>query len=175
MGKGAPQLDGSLTAGDGQYAVVVARWNEAITGKLRAGAVETLRAHGARDDQIEVFHVPGSFELPMLADKLAGTGRYAAVICLGVVIEGETMHHEYIDHAVAHGIMHAARRWGIPIMFGVLTCRNEEQARQRAGGSAGHKGVEAAQAAIEMVNVYRSLESLPDETRGVRPRLIDQE
>ena len=158
MGKGAPQLDDALSAGNGQYAIVVARWNEAITEKLRDGAVETLTAHGAEDSQIEVFHVPGSFELPMLADKLACTGRYVAVICLGVVIEGETMHHEYIDHAVAHGIMHAARKSGVPVMFGVLTCRNEQQAIDRAGGPVGHKGKEAAEAALEMVNVYRSLE-----------------
>lgn len=158
MGKGAPQLDGSLSAGDGRYAVVVARWNEPITEKLREGAVETLKAHGAGDFQIEVFHVPGSFELPMLADKLACSKRYVAVICLGVVIEGETMHHEYIDHAVAHGIMDAARKSGVPVMFGVLTCRNEQQALDRAGGPAGHKGKEAAEGAIEMVNVYGSLE-----------------
>jgi 6,7-dimethyl-8-ribityllumazine synthase len=158
MGKGAPLLDGSLSAGDGRYAVVVARWNEAITEKLCAGAVETLKAHGADDAQIDVFHVPGSFELPMLADKLASSKRYVAVICLGVVIEGETMHHEYIDHAVAHGIMHAAQTSGVPVMFGVLTCRNEQQALDRAGGPVGHKGKEAAEAAIAMVNVYRSLE-----------------
>ena len=157
MGKGAPEINQDLSAGNGQYAIVVARWNDAITFKLRDGAVETLQAHGASEDQIEVFYVPGSFELPMLADQLAASGKYTAVICLGAVIQGETMHHEYINHAVALGIMESALRSGIPVMFGVLTCMNEEQARERAGGSVGNKGVEAAQAALEMVQVYRSL------------------
>lgn len=157
MGKGAPEINKDLSAGDGRYAIVVARWNEGITFKLRDGVVETLKGHGAAEDQIEVFYVPGSFELPMLADKLATTGHYAAVICVGAVIQGETMHHEYINHAVSLGIMEAALRSGIPVMFGVLTCMNDEQARERAGGSAGNKGVEAAEAALEMVQVYRSL------------------
>ncbi len=157
MGKGAPQVNESLSAGDGFYAIVVARWNDAITFKLRDGAVETLKTYGASPEQIEVFYVPGSFELPMLADKLAATGKYAAVICLGAVIQGETMHHEYINHAVAHGLINAARDHGVPVMFGVLTCMNEKQALDRAGGDVGHKGVEAAEAALEMVEVYRSV------------------
>lgn len=161
MGKGAPQIQESLSAGDEQYAIVVARWNDSITFKLRDGAVETLKQHGASSEQIEVYHVPGSFELPMLADKLAASGNYAAVICLGVVIQGDTMHHEYINHAVAHGIMNAARTHGIPVMFGVLTCMNDQQAMDRAGGLVGHKGVEAAEAALEMVSVYRSLAESP--------------
>jgi len=161
MGKGAPKIQESLSAGDEQYAIVVARWNDSITFKLRDGAVETLKQHGASSEQIEVYHVPGSFELPMLADKLAATGNYAAVICLGVVIQGDTMHHEYINHAVAHGIMNAARTHGIPVMFGVLTCMNDQQAMDRAGGLVGHKGVEAAEAALEMVSVYRSLAESP--------------
>lgn len=161
MGKGAPQIQESLSAGDDQYAIVVARWNDSITFKLRDGAVETLKQHGASSEQIEVYHVPGSFELPMLADKLAASGNYAAVICLGVVIQGDTMHHEYINHAVAHGIMNAARTHGIPVMFGVLTCMNDQQAMDRAGGLVGHKGVEAAEAALEMVSVYRSLAESP--------------
>lgn len=158
MGKGAPQINQDLSAGDGQYAIVVARWNDAITFKLRDGAVETLISHGAAEDQVEVHYVPGSFELPMLADKLANSGKYAAVICLGAVIQGETMHHEYINHAVSLGVMETALRHGLPVMFGVLTCMNDEQAIQRAGGAAGNKGVEAAEAALEMVGVYRSLE-----------------
>lgn len=157
MGKGAPEINEALSAGDGQFAIVVARWNDSITYKLRDGAVETLKEHGAGPDQINVFYVPGSFELPMLADKLAATGKYAAVICLGAVIQGDTMHHEYINHAVAHGIMNAAREHGIPVIFGVLTCKNDKQAMDRAGGLVGHKGVEAAQAALELVGVYRSL------------------
>ena len=157
MGKGAPEINEALSAGDGRYAVVVARWNDAVTFKLRDGAVETLKSHGAAEDHVEVFYVPGSFELPMLADQLAATGKYSAVICLGAVIQGETMHHEYINHAVSLGIMETALRYGIPVMFGVLTCMNDQQAIERAGGSVGHKGVEAAEAALEMVNVYRSL------------------
>jgi len=157
MGKGAPEINQDLSAGDGRYAVVVARWNDAVTFKLRDGALETLRAHGASDDQVEVFYVPGSFELPMLADQLAASGRYCAVICLGAVIQGETMHHEYINHAVSLGIMEAALRNQIPVAFGVLTCMNDEQARERAGGSVGNKGVEAAEAALEMAQIYRSL------------------
>lgn len=159
MGKGAPEPESTLAAGDGRYAIVVARWNGDITSRLRDGAIETLQRHGATDAQIDVFPVPGAFELPLAADRLAQGGDYVAVICLGVVIQGETLHHEYINSAVAHALMESGLQAGIPVIFGVLTVRNREQAEARAGGSVGHKGVDAAQAAMEMVALLNRIDA----------------
>lgn len=158
MGKGAPEADSSLSAGDGRYAIVVARWNTEITETLRDGAVETLLSHGGSLDRIDVFHVPGSFEIPLAADRLASSGKYAAVICLGAVIQGETMHHDYINLSVAQGLMQAGQKSGVPVIFGVLTVKNYQQALDRAGGPVGHKGKEAAAAALEMVAVLRKID-----------------
>ena len=157
MPKGPPTSDDKLTAGDGKYAVIVARWNSDITDKLRDGAVETLRKHGASDEQIDVMPVPGSFELPQAASWAAESGSYVAVIALGVVIRGETQHHEYINHAVAEGLTATGQQWGIPCMFGVLTTENEEQAVERAGGKFGNKGEEAVLVAMEMVQLRQTL------------------
>jgi 6,7-dimethyl-8-ribityllumazine synthase len=110
-----------------------------------------------KDDRLTVVWVPGSFELPLVADKLVQSKQYAAVCCLGAVIQGETSHHEYINHQMAHGIMQAGLDSGIPVMFGVLTCSSMEQALDRAGGKGGNKGSEAALTAIEMVNVVQQL------------------
>jgi 6,7-dimethyl-8-ribityllumazine synthase len=152
-------LEGSLLAGDDRAAIVVSRFNELITGRLLSGALETLRRHGVPDDRVTVVHVPGSFELPLAASRLAHSGQYTMVICLGAVIQGETTHHEYINQQVAAGIMQASLSSGIPVTFGVLTCESMDQALNRAGGKVGNKGHEATLAAIEMANLLRSLDS----------------
>ncbi len=150
-------IEGQLIAGDEHYAIVVARFNDLVTRRLLAGALDTFRRHGVSEDRLTIVWIPGSFELPLIADKLVKSQKYAAVCCLGAVIQGETSHHEYINHQVAHGIMGAGLGSGIPVLFGVLTCSSMEQALDRAGGKAGNKGSEAALAAIEMVNVVKQL------------------
>jgi len=151
------QFVGKLIAGKERYAVVVSRFNELVTSRLLDGAVDTFRRHGADDSQIDVAWVPGAFEIPLVADRLAASGKYAAVCCLGTVIQGQTTHHEYINHQVAAGIMRSGQEHRIPVLFGVLTCGTMEQALDRAGGKAGNKGSECAQAAIEMVNLLKQL------------------
>ncbi len=141
-----------------RFAIVTARWNEDITSKLLEAAIETLTTQGALQENIHAVWVPGSFELPMAAQKLVRSNRYAAVICLGAVIQGETQHHDYINHAVAQGIARVSLESGVPVLFGVLTCDNMDQARDRAGGKAGNKGSEAAVAAIEMVDLFKQLD-----------------
>lgn len=150
-------IEGHLLANDLPVAIVVARFNDLITRRLLEGAVDTLKRHGVADEQLTVVHVPGSFELPLIAQRLAQSGKFQAVICLGAVIQGETTHHEYINHQMAAGILQAGLQSGIPVSFGVLTCPTMDQAIDRAGGKAGNKGVEAALAAIEMVDVLRKL------------------
>lgn len=153
-------IEGSLVATAAQrYAVIVARWNELVTQRLLEGAVDTLVRHGAAREAITVIRVPGSFELPLAADLAAKSGKYSAVICLGAVIQGQTTHHEYINHQAAAGLTQAGRESGVPVLFGVLTCQTMEQALDRAGGKAGNKGAEAALAAIEMVNLVAKLRS----------------
>lgn len=152
-------VEGELLAPQGAFAVVVSRFNDLVTKRLVEGAVNTLTRHGAAEDQITVVWVPGSFEIPIVADRLAKSGKYLAVICLGAVIQGSTTHHEYINHQVAAGILQAGQTSGVPVMFGVLTCQTMEQALDRAGGKVGNKGSEAALAAIETVNVLRKLSS----------------
>lgn len=143
--------------GDERYAIVVARWNDLVTRRLLSGAIETLRAQGVSDKNISVAWVPGSFELPLVADRLAKSKSYAAVICLGAVVQGETSHHEYINHSVSGGLTRAGMESGLPVIFGVLTCSSMEQALERAGGRVGNKGSEAALTAIEMVNLLKQL------------------
>jgi len=147
---------------DTRVAVVVARWNEPITRRLLAAAEAVLVRAGLPATELDVAWVPGSFELPLAADRLAATGRYAAVICLGAVIRGETSHDQHIARAVAIGIEQVARVRGIPVAFGVLTCGSLAQAVARAGGDAGdgfagNKGAEAAAAVIEMIGVLRQV------------------
>ncbi|HIA49721.1 MAG TPA: 6,7-dimethyl-8-ribityllumazine synthase [Acidobacteria bacterium] len=136
-----------------RFAVVVSRFNRRITKALLEGAQTTLATHGALDSDIFVCEVPGAFELPVAASRLAD-GRFDAIICLGVVIKGETPHFDYLSFSVAHGIQEVAIRSGIPAIFGVLTCEHREHAEARAGGSKGNKGAEAAIAAIEMANLF---------------------
>jgi 6,7-dimethyl-8-ribityllumazine synthase len=149
--------EGKLLAGDEAYGIVVARFNDLVTRRLLEGAVDTFRRHGVDADRISVAWVPGSFEIPVVADRWAKSGRFAAVCCLGAVIQGETTHHEYINHQVAAAIMRAGQESGVPVLFGVLTCQNMEQALDRAGGKAGNKGSECALAALEMVDLLRQL------------------
>ncbi len=150
-------VTGELLARDTKFAIVVSRFNELITRSLLSGALETLRRHGGVDDQTTIVWTPGAFELVLAADELARSGQYDAICCLGAVIQGETTHHEYINHQVAAGIMRINQETRVPVTFGVLTCGNMDQAFARAGGKAGNKGAEAVLAAIEMVNVLRQL------------------
>jgi len=139
-----------------RFAVIVSRFNHDITAALLDGARTTLAAHGAAEDDIVVYDVPGAFELPMAASRLAA-GRFAAIICLGALIKGETPHFEYLCSAVAHGIQEVGIRSGVPVIFGVLTCEHRDHAEARAGGDKGNKGAEAAIAAIEMVSLFSSI------------------
>jgi 6,7-dimethyl-8-ribityllumazine synthase len=150
-------IEGKLIGGTETYAIVVARFNDLVTRRLLEGALDTLRRHGVAEEKVTVVWVPGSFEIPLAADRLAKSKKYAAVICLGAVIQGQTTHHEYINHQVAAGLMQSGLQAGIPVLFGVLTCQSMEQALDRAGGKAGNKGHEAALAAIEMVNLLKQL------------------
>jgi 6,7-dimethyl-8-ribityllumazine synthase len=136
-----------------RFAIVVSRYNESITGKLLAGSLETLAAAGVLDDDIDVAWVPGAWEIPLVAARLAFSESYAAVICLGAVIRGETTHDQHINRQVSMSLGELALETGLPIAFGVLTVNTLEQAIHRAGGNVGNKGVEAAQAALEMVNL----------------------
>jgi 6,7-dimethyl-8-ribityllumazine synthase len=152
-------VEGNLLASPVQVAIVVSRFNDLVTERLLAGAVDTFRRHGITDDMITVVRVPGSFEIPLIAKRLADSGKFAAVVCLGAVIQGETSHHEYINHPMAAAIMQAALSSGIPVTFGVLTCQSMDQALDRAGGKAGNKGIEASLAAIEMINLLTQMKS----------------
>lgn len=149
--------EGDYAAPAGRFAVVAARFNELVVEGLLRGALDGLTRHGVADDAIDVVRVPGSFELPLVAQRLAKGGRYAAVICLGAVIRGETTHYDHVAGGAAGGVAQAALASGVPVIFGVLTCETLEQALNRAGAKAGNKGFEAALAAIEMVNLLRRL------------------
>ena len=151
------ELHGQLNAADASFAIVVSRFNDLITKRLLEGAIDTVVRHGGSPDKITIAWVPGSFEIPLAASKLAKSGKYAAVICLGAVIQGSTTHHEYINSQVASGIMSITRETGIPVTFGVITCESMEQALDRAGGKVGNKGHEAMLAAIEMINLLRKI------------------
>jgi len=150
-------FEGKSNAPAGRLAVVVARYNESITSKLLQGALETLRARGVPDENVDVAWVPGAFEIPLVADRLAGSGRYRAVICLGAVIRGETSHDRQINRAVSLALMNSGLHWGLPVLFGILTCDTLEQAIHRSGGSQGNKGSECAAAALEMVDLLGKL------------------
>jgi len=147
------EIKGQIQAGKGRYAIVVGRFNEFITSKLLAGAVDCLQRHGAADNQIAVVWVPGACEIPQVAGKLAKGGQYAAVICLGAVIRGQTGHYEAVFQQVVRGIGQINTDSDIPVVFGVLTCDSLEQATERAGTKMGNAGANAAQTAMEMVSV----------------------
>ena len=138
--------------------IVAARFNEFITSKLLSGALDTLTRHDVKDEDIEIAWVPGAFEIPLAASKMANSGKYDAVICLGAVIRGNTTHYDYVCNEVSKGIAQVSLASGIPVMFGVVTTENIEQAIERAGTKAGNKGSDCAQGAIEMVNLLREME-----------------
>jgi 6,7-dimethyl-8-ribityllumazine synthase len=148
---------GTTDASGLRVAVVVSRYNEFVTARLRGGAIEALTSAGAAGDAIEVFAVPGSFEIPITALRVAESGRFDAVVCLGCLIRGETPHFEYIASAVSHGITAAAAATGVPMTFGVLTTNSAEEALQRAAAGSGNKGWEAAMAAVELATLLREL------------------
>ena len=150
-------LDGRTGPVSGRFAIVVSRYNEHITGKLLAGAQETLRAAGVNDEAIDVAWVPGAWEIPLVAQRLAQSDSYAAVLCLGAVIRGETTHDEHINRQVSLSLGQIALDTEVPVLFGVLTCNTLEQAIHRAGGNVGNKGVECATAALEMVRLLQKL------------------
>lgn len=158
------ELSGNLVAGPQRFAVVVTRFNEFITSRLAAGAIDTLRRHGCAENHITLVHVPGSFEIPLAALKLAQSGRYAAIICLGCVLRGETPHFDYVCSQAAKGVAQVGLQTGVPAIFGVITADTLEQAIHRAGAKSGNKGAEAAAAAIEMANLLPQLDG--SEERG---------
>jgi len=157
-GKEMPKTtEGRLDARDYRFAVVVSRFNDFVSSRLVDGAMDALIRHGAEEDQVHLVRVPGAFEIPLVAKKLAQTGEYDAVICLGAVIRGATPHFEYVAAEVSKGIANVALETGVPVTFGVLTTDTLEQAVERAGSKSGNKGFEAAMAAIEMVNLFKAL------------------
>jgi len=161
--------EGTLAEAQERFAIVVSRFNESITRRLLQGAVDTLLAHGVPDENIEIAWVPGAFEIPTVAERMAASRRYAAVICLGAVIRGETTHDQHINRAVSIALCQIGVHHGLPVIFGVLTCNTLEQAIARSGGQSattgkdqpdarlGNKGVDSAKAALEMVALMRKL------------------
>ena len=150
-------IEGTLNAKGLRFAIVVSRFNDFINAKLLDGCLDALSRHGAEDGKISIVRVPGSFEIPLMAKKLADSGNYDAIICLGAVIRGATPHFEYISAEVTKGIAKVTLDSGIPVAFGILTTDNIEQAIERAGTKSGNKGWDAALAAVEMVNLLKAL------------------
>lgn len=150
-------FEGNLVSKGLKYAIVVGRFNEFITSKLLGGALDALKRHGVQDDEVSVAWVPGAFEIPFAAQKLAESGKYDAVITLGTVIRGSTSHYDYVCNEVAKGVAAIGLKTGVPTIFGVVTTENIEQAIERAGTKAGNKGWDAAMAAIEMANLTNQL------------------
>ena len=149
--------EGGLDGSGLRLAVVVSRFNEIVTEPLLRGALATARDQGVAEDSLDVVRVPGSFELPQAARRLAGMSRYDAIVCLGAVVRGETPHFDYVCNEAARGITMVAQEFNLPVAFGVLTCDTMAQARARSGGSAGNKGDEAMRAALEMANLFRQI------------------
>lgn len=149
--------EGNLTNDNFKFAIVVSRFNEFIVSRLLSGALDGLKRRGCNEDDIEIAWVPGAFEIPVIAQKMAMSGRYNAVICLGAVIKGETPHFDYVASEVSKGIAQTSLKTGCPVIFGVLTTDNVEQAVQRAGTKSGNKGFDAASSAIEMANLMKQL------------------
>ena len=150
-------IEGKLIAGKNRFAIVASRFNEFIVSKLIAGAEDTLVRHDVNTDDITLVWVPGAFELPLAALKLAQSGKYSAVICLGAVIRGSTSHYDLVCNEAAKGIAQAGLQTGVPVTFGVVTSDNIEQAIERAGTKAGNKGADAALTALELANLYPQL------------------
>jgi 6,7-dimethyl-8-ribityllumazine synthase len=146
--------EGRLNAEGFRFAIVASRWNEFISGRLVEGALDALTKLSARSEQVTVFRVPGAFEIPALAMRLAKSKNFDAIICLGTIIRGQTPHFEYIANEVARGISHAGLDTGLPVVFGIVTADTVDQAIDRAGVKLGNKGFEAAMTAVELVNLY---------------------
>lgn len=151
-------LEGKMTAREIRIGIVAARFNEFITSRLVGGALDGLRRHDVGEDSIDVAWVPGAFEIPLIAKKMAKSGKYDAVICLGAVIRGSTSHYDYVCNEVSKGIAAVSMETEVPVMFGVVTTENIEQAIERAGTKAGNKGYDCALGAIEMVNLIRTMD-----------------
>ncbi|OLD58798.1 MAG: 6,7-dimethyl-8-ribityllumazine synthase [Ignavibacteria bacterium 13_1_40CM_2_61_4] len=149
--------EGKLSAQPYSFAIVVSRFNEFITKRLLESALDCLRRHGAAENAIDVFYCPGAFEIPQLAQQVARSDKFDAVICLGCVIRGETPHFEYVAAAVATGLERVALESSVPVTFGVLTAHSLEQAIDRAGGKAGNRGWDASLAAIELADLHKSI------------------
>lgn len=150
-------IEGNITAKGLRFAIVASRFNEFITSKLLEGALDMLRRHGAAENAVDVVWVPGAFEIPLAAKKLASCGKYDAVICVGAVIRGATSHYDYVCSEVSKGVAQAALATGVPVIFSVVTTENIEQAVERAGTKAGNKGADGAMAAMEMVNLLKKI------------------
>ena len=149
--------EGKLVSEKTRVGIIAARFNEFITSKLLSGALDTLKRHNVEEEDIHVAWVPGAFEIPLIASKMAESGKYDAVICLGAVIRGAPSHYDYVCNEVSKGIAQVSLSTGIPVMFGVVTTENIEQAIERAGTKAGNKGSDCAESAIEMVNLIREM------------------
>src|SRR6266403_5103655 len=149
--------EGNFSTPHGRFALIAARFNHFIVEQLVNGALDGLKRHGVADESIDLVWVPGSFETPLIAQRLAASGKYAAVICLGAIIRGETDHYDHVAGAAATGVAHAAQATGVPVIFGILTCDTLEQAINRAGAKSGNKGFETALTAIEMANLLPRL------------------
>lgn len=154
MGK---TYQGNLDAKGKKFALIVSRFNELVTQRLLEGAEDRLIRHGAKKDDIDTFWVPGSFEIPIVAQKVTKTKKYDALICLGAIIKGDTPHFDYIASESAKGIAHVSLNSGIPIEFGIITAETAEQAMERAGIKRGNKGAQAAEAAVEMINILEQI------------------
>lgn len=151
------EIVGQMTAKGKQFAIVISRFNELVSKEMLSGAIDTLLRHGVKENEIVSTWVPGAFEIPLIAGKLAQSKKYDAVICLGAVIRGDTPHFDYISAEATKGIAQAGMKSGIPVIFGLLTVDTLEQAFERAGSKAGNKGRNAAETAIEMVNIVEQL------------------
>jgi 6,7-dimethyl-8-ribityllumazine synthase len=147
--------EGKLSAGGFRFAIVASRWNDFISSRLVEGALDALERLGAESDKVEIFKVPGAFEIPLVALTVADSEKFDAVICLGTIIRGQTPHFEYIANEVTRGIGQASLETGVPVVFGIVTADNVDQAIDRAGVKLGNKGFEAATTAVELVNIYK--------------------
>ncbi len=150
-------IEGMLTAANERFCIVIARFNEFIGSKLLSGAIDELKRHGVKDENIDIIWVPGAFEIPLAAKKAAKTKKYNAIITLGAVIKGSTSHYDYVCAEVSKGVAAVGLETEIPVIFGVLTCDNLEQAIERAGTKSGNKGADAAKSAIEMTNLISKI------------------
>jgi 6,7-dimethyl-8-ribityllumazine synthase len=151
--------EGQLNGQEFRFAIVASRWNDLISSRLVDGALDAFDRLGVAEKDVEIYKVPGAFEIPLLAQKLAASEKFAAVVCLGTIIRGQTPHFEYIAGEVARGIGQAALQTGVPVVFGVITADNMDQAIERAGVKLGNKGFEAATTAVELANLYKTVKS----------------